>query len=131
MKKEDRRKIEEEWLKWQRSLNKELEQTRYRVVYLPPKDLMPYEDLSQVTKIQDATERLLDEWGEGGDNVAPVGNLVVNEEWTRTISMALTIYKATLMTVHGERIREEIREASKSGKQEVAGEPRESYGDMP
>ncbi len=42
----------------------------------------------------------------------------MDEEWAKTISMALTVYKTVLMTIHGERLRKEIREAAEKRKKE-------------
>lgn len=108
----ERQEAENAWIKFERETNKDLEErgVQYRLVYLPPKDLMPYNDAARVTEIQNATEKLLDDWEENEGNVSPVGILTVTEEWTKTISMALTVYKAALLAVHGERFRKEIKE---------------------
>ena len=118
MTREERKKIEDEWITWQRSLNKELTETQYRVIYLPPADLMPYEDLADVTRIQNAVEAMLDDWEENEGNASPVGNLVINENWVRKISMALTVYKTVLMTIHGKKIRKEIKELREKMKED-------------
>ena len=120
MTRQEREKIENQWIAWERSLNKELDSggSQYRVVFLPPKDLMPYEDAGLVTKIQDETEKMLDRWRNGDENATPVGVMRMDEEWAKTINMALTVYKTVLMTIHGERFRKEIREAAEKRKKE-------------
>ncbi len=85
--------------------------TQYRLIYLPEKDLMPYDDLSKAAAIQDATDDLLDQWQEAGENSYPIGLLRVSREWARIISMALTAYKAVLLNVHEEQFRRELNEA--------------------
>lgn len=104
--------IVDEWIKFERDANKALEErgSDYRIIHLPPKDLMPYEELTRVTKIQDVADQMVEEWRKGGSNVSPLGNLVANKDWVKTIRLALAIYKTVLLTVYGERIRKEIRE---------------------
>lgn len=115
----ERMEIEDQWVKWERALNEQLEQTRYRVLYLPPIDLMPYEDGPAVTQIQDEVEKLIETWEEAEENgeASPIGMLRLNEEWARKISMALTVYKTVLLTIHGKRIREEMKEKAENRKE--------------
>lgn len=117
--KERRQKAEDEWIKFERDLNRQLEEkgTQYRLIYLPEKDLMPYDDLGVTTQIQDEVDGILDQWREAKGNANPVGVFRVSEEWARTISMALTVYKAVLLNVHGEQLRRELKEAAAKRKQ--------------
>ena len=97
-----------------RGFNAALEEQefQYRMIYLPPKEAMPYEDLDLVTKIYNAVNQMLEDWMEGA-NVSPLGNLVINSKWAKTINMALAVYKYALLAYYGERPRKEIQAAGK------------------
>lgn len=82
-------------------------------VYLPDKDLTPYRHMKCVTEIQDWLEKMKDEFD---DSPEKIGLLRVTEDNLRVLSMALTVYKAVLMTVNRDEIRERMRKAYSEGK---------------
>lgn len=77
-------------------------------IYLPDKDLMPYNHIAQVTQMQDWLENMKDEFK---DKPNKIGLLRVSVENVRVLSMALTVYKAVLMQVNMDEIRKRLSES--------------------
>lgn len=49
--------------------------------------------MEKIEKIEIAVNKLIMDWKEGGDNVSPLGNLILNREWAEIISKAMKVYK--------------------------------------
>lgn len=119
MTQEERRKIQDEWIAWERRINKDLKGTQYKVVFLPEEDLMPYDHLKNTTALTDKTQEIIAKWEE---TESPVSLELATEDEVNVLEMALMVYKAALMAVHGERVREEIRKAVEERKEQGKNE---------
>lgn len=99
-------------IKWQRELNDALEKNgaEYRVVHIPPVDLIPYEHAGSVTKLQDFLQT--EKKGMTNDEMLA---LLIGDE-IDIIDTALMVYKSVLLAVHGNRLRAELREAARKRK---------------
>lgn len=100
---------EKAWIKFERDTNEQLEEkgSQYRVVFLPEKDLMPYHHAATCTALEDRTGKILDFFQQyvGLKRVEPRATLELNEEEVQALTLALTVYKSVLMSVHGKRYR--------------------------
>lgn len=118
MTQEERRKIENEWIAWERDMNRQLTGTQYKVVFLPTEDLMPYSHVGICTELSDRMMLTRETQEETEDTVYLQ---LDDEEESATVEMALTVYKAALMAIHGERLRAELKDAAEGGKHDGLG----------
>lgn len=91
-------------IKFQRDVNDQLEQrnAEYRVVHIPPLDLIPYEHMGRITKLQGFLEK---EKADMTDEELLA--LMIGDE-VDIIDMALEVYKSVLLAVHGDLIRKKL-----------------------
>ena len=109
----------DQMVKFQRDLNDKMEEGghEYRLVHIPPLDLIPYEHMGSVTKLSNYLAAEREDMTDDEMNAFLIG------DEADIIDMALTVYKSVLLAVHGNRFREEIRKAREEAKKKKeAGE---------
>lgn len=114
---EDKRKEADDlWIKFERDTNELLEKrgVQYRVVYLPEKDLMPYQHAETTTQLENVVgvirermrKREMQLWKNHLDpNDEPMEQITVGEEEAEVLEMALMVYKSALLAMHGKVMR--------------------------
>lgn len=111
---------EKVWIKFERETNEALEErgAQYRVVFLPEKDLMPYYHIEDCTTLENRLEEVKTKWRDRklqlvknhiNPNTEVADPLILQEDEWDTIGMALLVYKAALMSVHGKRFRAPVK----------------------
>lgn len=114
---ETRQEFKDAWIKFQRETNDALEEkgAEYRMIYLPPKDMMPYCHAKSVTEMENQLDNELSRRNaesilerlknrkEGKDD-EPI-TMTLDEEDAKVLEIALMVYKNALLAVHGKRMR--------------------------
>lgn len=87
-------------------------------VYLPDKDLTPYEHIGLCTSLENEIDGVLSDYADYEGNPEDYADLTVaSPEELKYLLQAVMIYKSILMTMNKDRMREEVEKAVKARKE--------------
>ena len=113
---DERKKADDLWIKFERDTNATLEErgAQYRVVFLPEKGLMPYYHAGTTTELENRIDGIREtmrkrKWQLRRNHMnpqdEPMEQITMNEEEADVMALALMVYKAALLAVHGRTMR--------------------------